>query len=192
MSESERVIEEARRFVELLKREPKQTRRGILGPAFQPMTTVTRIAWLSLVSGLIGSNKNYFPIMPERHTVTVGGPEDRHTYTYEERPDIVLSSARQHGLDALRTTLKAEAWAREIAVELDENPNRTEEENHYFRVVSAFANHFAKFHLTAWSIREPASLDQEQREIQAQGVVKRVINHAGGRAPRARAANDFE
>lgn len=190
MSDSTRVIEESRRFIELLKREPKHTRRGILGPAFQPMTTPTRVAWLSLISGLVGSNKHYFPIHPERHTVTVGEMDNRITYTCEDRPNLVLSSARQHGLDALRVTLKAEAWAREIAVELDEKEHRSEEEEDYFKVASAFANHFAKFHLSAWSIREPASLDPEQREIQAQAVVKRVINLAGYTA-RARAANDF-
>jgi hypothetical protein len=58
-----------------------------------------------------------------------------------------------------------------------------------FRVASGFANHLAKFHLQAWSIREPASLDAEQRALQAQIVVKRTINHPGY-IPRARAAND--
>lgn len=189
MSDSNRVVEESRRFIELLKREPKHIRRG-LAPAFEPMTLPTRVAWLSLIAGQIGSNKNYFPIMPERHTVTMGDMEARVTYTCEDKPHMVLSSARNLGLDALRLTLKAEAWAREIAVELDEKEQRTADENDYFKVASAFANHFAKFHLTAWSIREPASLDPEQREFQAQAVVKRVINLAG-HTVRARAANDI-
>lgn len=200
MTEVEKAILTARAFVDQLAKTPTPTgkhlarpgQRGLQAPGF-PLSATARVAWASLVCSQVGSNKHYLPIDPQRHTVSVGSnyEKSRHTYTFEERPDIVFSNAQQLGIDALRATLKAEAWMRELAVELDEKPERTADEDVLFRMASAFANQLARFHLTGWSIREPASLDSEQRELQARAVVKRaVVAPLGYRQQSLRAAND--
>lgn len=132
-----------------------------------------RLAWISIICAF---QHDYRPIKNVRaHKLNVGSSREPDWVTFESDPNMVFSSARNDSLQRLSVTLRAEAYANALAVQLEEQPLLDEEDEACLRYLKGFANQLTRFHREAWGILEPASQDMEQREAQAELVVKRVI-----------------
>lgn len=152
--------------------------RGRLSRASIPFSPATRMAWISIIATSLQGQSGvrlYYPIDVHQHTVRAGDGEKMEMLTFDQHPSVVVADARSAGRQALDTTLRAEAWASAVQLQLDEMQERDDDEDFMLRAATQYANQFSRFHREIWKIFEPASQDDAQRLFQAYAVSNRVV-----------------